>query len=55
MTLPRFWDTDASSHLDAIRVIADQAIAYADQNKSTELEYYDLVCAPALGPIPTSP
>ena len=25
---------------------------YAEQNKATELEYYDIVCAPTYGPIP---
>ena len=55
MTLPRFWDADASSYLDKIRVIGDQATAFAQQNKATELEYYDIVCAPTYGPIPSTP
>jgi hypothetical protein len=52
MTLPRFWDTDAINKLDTIRVIGQQAAAYAEQNKATELEYYDIACAPTLGPLP---
>jgi peptidoglycan/xylan/chitin deacetylase (PgdA/CDA1 family) len=52
MTLPRIWDTDARSHLDAIRTIGDAALAYAQQNKAIELQYYNIVCAPKNGPIP---
>ncbi len=32
--------------------ISQEAAAYAAQNKATELEYYNIVCAPTLGPIP---
>lgn len=49
MTLPRYWDTDIRAHLDDIRNIGKDAAAYADQNKATELEYYDIMCAPTLG------
>jgi len=52
MTLPRYWDTDARSHLDDIRNIGKDATAYAEQNKATELEYYDIMCAPTLGAMP---
>ena len=52
MVLPRYWDTDALKHLDDIVKISQDAAAYAQQNKSTELEYYDILCAPTLGPIP---
>ncbi len=54
MTLPRYWDTDASAKLDAIRIIGNEAAAYAEQNKAAELEYYDIVCAPTYGPIPAA-
>jgi hypothetical protein len=54
MTIPRYWDTDARNQLDNIRSISDQAAQYAEQNKATELEYYDIVCAPAYGPIPAA-
>ncbi len=53
MTLPRYWDTDAAARLDDIRRIGNQAAAYADQNKAIELEYYEIVCAPVLGPLPS--
>jgi hypothetical protein len=52
MVLPRYWDTDALNHLDDIVNISQAAAAYAEQNKATELEYYDVVCAPSLGLIP---
>lgn len=52
MTLPRYWDVDARTHLDQVRQISNDAAAYAQQNKATELEYYDIMCAPKLGPIP---
>jgi hypothetical protein len=52
MTLPRYWDTDARAHLDTLRVFGNQALAYEQQNKATELEYYDIMCAPKYGPLP---
>jgi hypothetical protein len=52
MTLPRYWDVNARSELDTVRQIGQQAIQYEEQNRATELEYYDIVCAPTYGPIP---
>ena len=52
MTLPRYWDVDARTYLDQVRQMSNDAAAYAQQNKATELEYYDILCAPKLGPIP---
>ena len=52
MLLPRYWDTDAVKYLDDIVKISQDAAAYAQQNKATEQEYYDIVCAPTLGPLP---
>jgi hypothetical protein len=49
MTLPRYWDTDARAHLDKVRNIGDEAAAFAEKNKATELEYYDILCAPTYG------
>ncbi len=54
MTLPRYWPNQVIPNLDVVRVIGEQAAAYAQQNKAVELEYYDIVCAPTLGPIPVS-
>ncbi|HMV96736.1 MAG TPA: polysaccharide deacetylase family protein [Anaerolineales bacterium] len=52
MTLPRYADINARSELDNVRQISEQAAAYAEQNRATELEYYDIMCAPTYGPIP---
>jgi hypothetical protein len=52
MVLPRYWPSQVLPNLDAIRLTGEQAAAYAEQNRVTELEYYDIVCAPSLGPIP---
>ncbi len=52
MTLPRYWDTDASFHIDTVRLIGNEAALFAETNKAAELEYYDIVCAPVTGQIP---
>ncbi len=52
MVLPRYTDTAAGDHIDTVRIIGQEAAAYAEQNKSTELDYYNTVCAPTYGPIP---
>ena len=52
MVLPRYWDTDAIIHLNEVIQIGQESAAYAEQNKATELEYYDIVCAPTYGVIP---
>ena len=53
LVLPRFWDTDASANIDTVRLMGKDAAAAANQNKAVELEYYDIVCKPTLGEIPT--
>ena len=52
MVLPRYWDTDAIIHLQDVIQIGRDAAAYAEQNRSIELDYYDIVCSPLLGPMP---
>lgn len=52
MTLPRYWDTDASYHIDTVRQISNEAVQYAEANKAIELEYYNIVCEPVIGEIP---
>jgi hypothetical protein len=52
MVLPRYWPYQVQANLDTVRNIGNEAAAYAQQNKATELEYYDIMCAPTLGPIP---
>ena len=55
MTLPRYWSPDARENIDAVRAIGQEATQYAEQNKTIELEYYDIICAPTYGPIPSTP
>ncbi len=55
LTLPRYWPAQALSELDTIRTVGNEAAAYAEQNKAVELEYYDIVCAPAYGTLPAAP
>ncbi|HSL47392.1 MAG TPA: polysaccharide deacetylase family protein [Anaerolineales bacterium] len=52
MVLPRYWPNQVQANLDAVRNIGKDAAAYAEQNKATELEYYDIMCAPTMGAIP---
>ena len=52
MVIPRYWPYQVQSELDNVRNIGKEAAAYAEQNKATELEYYDIVCAPTMGPLP---
>ena len=51
MVLPRYWPYQVQASLDAVRTIGNEAAAYAEQNKATELEYYDIMCAPTYGAI----
>lgn len=52
MVLPRYWPFHVIENLDKIRVMSREAAAHAEANKAVELEFYDIVCAPAYGPIP---
>jgi hypothetical protein len=52
LVLPRYWPYQVQANLDTVRNIGNEAAAYAEQNKATELEYYDIMCTPTLGPIP---
>jgi hypothetical protein len=52
MTLPRYTPFQVHAALDKVRVIGKNAAAYANQNKTIELDYYDIVCAPTYGLIP---
>ena len=51
MVLPRYWDINVLSHLDEVRQIGNAAAAYDQQNKVTEMEYYNIVCSAKDGPI----
>jgi len=53
MTLPRFWPHQVHTALDAVRITGKEAAAHATQNKSIEMNYYEIVCAGKYGPIPS--
>jgi len=52
MVLPRYWPAQVRPNIDVARTIGNEAAAYAESNKATELAYYDIMCAPTLGKIP---
>lgn len=54
MVLPRFWDTDARTKIDLVRQIGQQAASAAKANQQVETDYYNIVCAPSLGPLLTA-
>ena len=45
MVLPRYWSTAAYVNLDEAVKYADQAIAFAQQNRQAELDYYNTYCS----------
>lgn len=53
MTLPRYWSSDAAYRLEDVAKIGEQAAAQAAANRAVELQYYDIVCQPVTGEIPT--
>jgi hypothetical protein len=53
MVLPRYWPFNVIENLDKIRAMSHEAADLAETNKAVELEFYDIVCAPAYGPLPT--
>ncbi len=53
MTLPRYWPYQVIDAIDQVRIMGNEAAAYAQANKATELEYYDIVCVPTYGPLPS--
>lgn len=55
MTLPRYWPAQVRDQLDQVRLTGKDAVAYAEQNKEIELEYYDIVCSTEYGQILGNP
>lgn len=53
MTLPRYWSIDAAYRIDDVIAIGDEAAVEAEENKEQELIYYDVMCKPLTGEIPT--
>ncbi len=52
IVLPRYWDTDAATHLQEVIQIGQDAASHAQANKPAEMVYYADVCLPAFGAIP---
>lgn len=52
LTLPRYWSSDARKHIDTARKIGAAAAVYAESARAVEIEYYDIACSPAYGPLP---
>ncbi len=52
LVLPRYWDSDAAAHLQDVVQLNLDAAAHAESNRQVELDYYDIVCSPSLGPLP---
>jgi hypothetical protein len=53
MTLPRYSQDQVLDAIDVVRVIGNQAAEFAKINKAAEFEYYDAVCKPIYGRMPT--
>ena len=53
MVLPRYWSIDAAYRIDDVINIGDQAAEAAALSRATELDYYDIVCKPLTGKIPS--
>jgi hypothetical protein len=53
MTLPRYSQGQVLEAIDVVRVIGNQAAEFAKINKAAEFEYYDAVCKPIYGRMPT--
>lgn len=53
MTLPRYSPSQILESIDTVRLIGKEAAAYARANKAAELEYYETVCRPSYGPVPS--
>ena len=53
MTLPTYYPKDALASIDLVRIIGETAAEYAAANRDSEFKYYEAVCEPELGPMPS--
>jgi hypothetical protein len=53
MTLPRYSPDQALEAIDTVRLSGKEAAAYAAANKAAEVNYYEIVCRAAYGPLPS--
>ena len=53
MTLPRYPASEVLDALDKVRRTGNEAAEFARTNQKAEFEYYETVCEPIYGPLPT--
>jgi len=53
MTLPRYHPREVFEQLDNVRLIGNAAKEYAEAHKAEEIDYYNTVCLPNYGPLPS--
>ncbi|NWF65241.1 MAG: hypothetical protein HXY38_13160 [Chloroflexi bacterium] len=53
MTLPTYHPKDALASIDVVRIIGETAAEYAAANRDSEFKYYETVCEPEFGPMPS--
>jgi hypothetical protein len=53
MTLPRYLASQVPDALDKVRLTGNEAADFAQKNRAMEFEYYEAVCEPIYGPMPT--
>ena len=53
MTLPRYSQDQVLDVIDQVRLTGNEAAEFAKNNKAAEFEYYDTVCQPIYGRMPT--
>lgn len=53
MTLPRYPASQVLDALDQVRVTGNEAEEFARKNQDMEFKYYETVCEPIYGPMPT--
>lgn len=53
MTLPRYPASEVLEALDDVRRIGNESAEFARDNREVEFKYYETVCEPIYGPIPT--
>jgi hypothetical protein len=53
MTLPRYSQDQILEAIDKARLIGNEAAEFARDNMAAEFKYYEAVCEPIYGPMPT--
>jgi hypothetical protein len=53
MLLPRYPADQILEVLDKVRLTGNESAAFARKNKAAEFKYYETVCEPIYGPMPT--